>query len=82
MAALVLGGGIGIMRSGYTSSGMVVALGVAVVGLMVPDLIALHDRQKAKRSHLLGLPDALDMLVVCVEAGLVSTKPCVKYATN
>ena len=70
MVSLVLGGGIGILRSGYSSSSMLVALGVAVVGLMIPDLIVSMIAKKRKQAIFLGLPDALDMLVVCVEAGL------------
>ena len=70
MVSLVLGGGIGILNSGYSSSSMLVALGVAVVGLMIPDLIVSMIAKKRKQAIFLGLPDALDMLVVCVEAGL------------
>lgn len=70
MVSLVLGGGIGILNSGYSSSSMLVALGVAVVGLMIPDLSASMIAKKRKQAIFLGLPDALDMLVVCVEAGL------------
>lgn len=70
LVALTLGGGIGILRSGLTPAGMVTALGSAVVGLMIPELIVSIIAKKRKEAIFLGLPDVLDMLVVCVEAGL------------
>jgi tight adherence protein C len=49
--------------------GWLVALVAAVLGYLLPDLVltrATHRYQKAIQN---GLPDALDLIVVCVEAG-------------
>ena len=45
---------------------------MAVAGLFfyLPDLIVWFVGRKRKESIFLGLPDALDLMVVCVEAGL------------
>jgi tight adherence protein C len=51
--------------------GLVIALVLAaVVGFYLPNLF-LHLRARERKLHFVeGFPDALDMLVVCVEAGL------------
>jgi tight adherence protein C len=47
-----------------------VAIGFGIVGLLAPNLW-LHLRVKARQKAIsCGLPDALDLLVTCVEAGL------------
>ena len=45
---------------------------VAIAGVMfyLPDLFTWFVTKRRKESIFLGLPDALDLLVVCVEAGL------------
>jgi tight adherence protein C len=49
--------------------GMAIVLASAAVGLYLPNLI-VHLRIKEREAAFrLGLPDALDMMVVCVEAG-------------
>ncbi len=42
----------------------------AVLGLLAPDITIRHMRQKHLKGVEKGLPDALDMLVICSEAGL------------
>ena len=42
----------------------------AVFGMMLPDLVVGMISKSRKQAIFLGLPDVLDMLVVCVEAGL------------
>jgi tight adherence protein C len=51
-------------------SGVLVSLGVAALGYLLPSM--LLGRMAAKRQHRLrmALPDALDLMVVSVEAGL------------
>jgi len=54
----------------YTIDPIAVFLALAVFGYLIPDFwltSRIHGRQKR---ILLGLPDALDLLTVCVEAGL------------
>jgi tight adherence protein C len=70
IAGLVLGGGISLALSGFTQGAMIRA--VAVVGLMfyLPDVVLWFITRKRKQAIFLSLPDALDLMVVCVEAGL------------
>jgi tight adherence protein C len=42
----------------------------AAVGLVLPSYIVDKKRKARKMDMVLGLPDALDLMVVCVEAGL------------
>jgi tight adherence protein C len=42
----------------------------AVVGFYVPNLWVLYTMQQRKHQLTLGFPDAMDLMVVCVEAGL------------
>jgi tight adherence protein C len=46
---------------------MVVA---AIVGMLAPDYIIRSRRKKYLKKLELGLPDALDLLIICAEAGL------------
>jgi tight adherence protein C len=50
-------------------SGLPVALVTGVVGYLIPDSLLLRQIAQRKRAIQSGLPDALDLLVVCVEAG-------------
>ena len=43
---------------------------LAVAGFYVPDLWLTNKRQKRRQTILKGFPDALDLMVVCVEAGM------------
>jgi tight adherence protein C len=49
-----------------------VAIGVlsALLGFYLPDIWLKYQSDKRKQKMLEGLPDALDLLVVCVEAGM------------
>ena len=50
---------------------LLAVLAMAVVlGLVGPSQWVDHQRAKRQRKVILGLPDALDLMVVCVEAGL------------
>ena len=58
-------------RTGMTPLLRMAAVAVAgIVGLLVPDQVVrlLHNRHLREVEH--GLPDALDMMVICSEAGL------------
>ena len=53
-----------------------------VVGLMAPDWV-LGQRRKRYQARLeLGLPDALDMMVICAQAGLGLGPAIVRVATE
>ncbi|MHB1557626.1 MAG: type II secretion system F family protein [Isosphaeraceae bacterium] len=59
-----------VLHLGMTQSAMTMALGAAGVGLYVPDFLVGRRVKRRAESIFLGLPDALDLMVVCVEAGL------------
>lgn len=44
--------------------------GAAILGLLLPDIIARRLRRRYLRALETGLPDALDLLIICTEAGL------------
>src|SRR3546814_15849869 len=50
-------------RSAYT-------MGALILGYKAPDLFVNNMRQKRTDAIRKGLPDALDLLVICAEAGL------------
>lgn len=54
----------------------VLTLGAAVLGLVAPDMIVRQMRSRYLRQLEKGVPDALDMLVICAEAGL-SLEPAI-----
>ncbi len=47
-----------------------ITLALAAVGYYLPDFILTHFREKRQERVFKGMPDSLDMMVVCVEAGL------------
>lgn len=47
-----------------------VCAGIAVVGLYLPNLFVAAKADRRRQEILNGLPDALDLMLVCVEAGL------------
>jgi tight adherence protein C len=49
---------------------MMAALGAAVLGFFAPDVFINNLVKKRAHQMELGLPDALDLLVICAEAGL------------
>jgi tight adherence protein C len=51
------------------SEGLLLAAVMAVTGYLVPDLVLTRAIRKNQRAIQNGLPDAIDLIVVCVEAG-------------
>jgi len=47
-----------------------IVLGLTVAGTYLPDVIIRNAQTKRKLTLTQGLPDALDLLVICAEAGL------------
>ena len=66
----VLGGGVGLLLQGATTDAMITLVGVAGVGFYLPVIVLMVLVSKRKEAIFLSMPDALDLLVVCVEAGL------------
>lgn len=63
----MLGALIGLRNPGWAILGAIVG---AVAGFFLPDVLLLNAGQKRQAALLKAMPDALDMLTVCVEAGL------------
>ncbi|MDA7929128.1 type II secretion system F family protein [Mariniblastus sp.] len=65
-----MGGGIALFTNGINTYSLIYAL-ISLVGFMlIPELILRLIGAQRKQKLFLGLPDALDLMVVCVEAGL------------
>jgi tight adherence protein C len=62
---------IAVARTGWSPSMRFAAIaGAGVVGLLLPDYVVRTLNKRHLKSVERGLPDALDMLVICSEAGL------------
>jgi tight adherence protein C len=64
--------GSGAMLAAYGMTQKALAYSVLVAGgcFYLPDVVLYLIRRQRQQNIFLGLPDALDLLVVCVEAGL------------
>jgi tight adherence protein C len=81
--ALVLGAMLGILVGLH--HGIVILLappGIAAFGFFVPDIIIRNLGEKRQIELQKGLPDALDMMTVCVEAGLGFDAAIMRVALN
>jgi tight adherence protein C len=70
LLGLVAGGGFGMLKYGVTQTGMYSLIIGAGLGFYIPEVILMFLVSSRKQKVFLQLPDALDLLVVCVEAGL------------
>jgi tight adherence protein C len=70
LAFLVLGGGLTLFIYGLTGAAAMRAFVVGGIGFYIPTFVLGQLAKRRKLQIFLGLPDALDLLVVCVEAGL------------
>ncbi len=70
MAGLFLGGSALLALKGATQNSMLSTIAVAGLLFYLPDIVVWFMGRKRKEAIFLGLPDALDLMVVCVEAGL------------
>ena len=70
IAGFALGGGGAVLFNGMNLFTFMVTLIVAGVFLFIPEVILTLIAKARKEKVFLGLPDALDLMVVCVEAGL------------
>ena len=64
------GGGVALLSNGANLWTFVYSLVAAVLFMFIPEIILGFIAGKRKQKLFLGLPDALDLMVVCVEAGL------------
>ena len=64
------GGGGAVWTKGLTQEAMIITIAVAGVMFFLPDIIIWFTKKSRQDQIFYGLPDALDLMVVCVEAGL------------
>ena len=70
LAGLLLVGATSVLTAGSTSA-LLLRTSVIVGGLFfLPDLVLRYLTARRQRAIFLSLPDAVDLMVVCVEAGL------------
>jgi tight adherence protein C len=70
LCGLVISGAGTVLFTEMSQKNIMTAISVAGVMFYIPDLVLYFIGKARKEEIFLGLPDALDLLVVCVEAGL------------
>jgi tight adherence protein C len=70
IAGLSLGGGTIASLRGLDQTALIWSVGLAGLFFYLPDFVVSFLGSKRKQAIFLALPDALDLMVVCVEAGL------------
>ncbi|MBN1852055.1 MAG: type II secretion system F family protein [Pirellulales bacterium] len=70
MIGLVAGGGGMILTQGITQSSIMYTIGIGGLMFYLPNIILWIIKKGRQNNIFFGLPDALDLMVVCVEAGL------------
>ena len=66
----VAGGGTLYFTKGATTEAAMYTIGVAGVAFYLPEVVLWFFKKSRQDNIFFGLPDALDLMVVCVEAGL------------
>jgi tight adherence protein C len=67
---LTLSGGTALLTSSMTQKALIYSVGTTAFMFYLPDIILWFLARHRKEQIFFGLPDVLDLLVVCVEAGL------------
>jgi tight adherence protein C len=70
MGGLFFGGSTLLAVKGMTQNAMLSTIVIAGLLFYLPDVVVWFMGRKRREAIFLGLPDALDLMVVCVEAGL------------
>jgi tight adherence protein C len=65
-----IGGGTLLMTKGWTMEAGMYTIGSAGIAFYLPDVVLWFLKRSRQNNIFFGLPDALDLMVVCVEAGL------------
>lgn len=69
-AGFFIGGGALYFSKGWTTETLMYTVGSAGVAFYLPDAVLWFFKKSRQDNIFFGLPDALDLMVVCVEAGL------------
>jgi tight adherence protein C len=70
LIGLLLGGGSVMAFKGMNPKSMLYTFGIAGFFFFLPSIVVWFMGRNRKQAIFLALPDALDLMVVCVEAGL------------
>ena len=70
MAGFFFGGGTLLWAKGFSQNTLIWVAGVSGLCFWLPDIVLGFLARKRQQAIFLALPDVLDMMVVCVEAGL------------
>jgi len=70
LAGFAIGGGSFAVVRGLDTNTLIYAVGIGLVMFMIPEVVVWLIARGRKSNIFYGLPDALDLMVVCVEAGL------------
>ncbi len=70
LGMLFITGGLSLFFEGFTTGAAMKTVFGGGMGFYLPELVLNLFRSNRKKALFLGLPDALDLMVVCVESGL------------
>lgn len=70
LGGAVLGAGYGFTRYGVTQNGLMAIVIAGGLCFYLPEILLVLLKKQRQEKIFMTLPDALDLLVVCVEAGL------------
>jgi tight adherence protein C len=70
VVGFVAGGGTLYFSKGATSETLMYTIGAAGIAFYIPSIVLWFFTKSRQDNIFFGLPDALDLMVVCVEAGL------------
>ena len=70
MAGFFIGGGSLLWAKGFSQNTMIWVAGVTGFCFWLPDIVLGYLAKGRQQAIFLALPDVLDMMIVCVEAGL------------
>lgn len=70
IAGAMLGATYGFSVYGFKQNGFVAIIAGGGIAFYLPELVIMFFKSQRQEKIFLSLPDALDLLVVCVEAGL------------
>jgi tight adherence protein C len=70
VVGFIAGGGAMVLTKGVGQEAVMYTIGIAGISFYLPDAVLWFVKKSRQDAIFFGLPDALDLMVVCVEAGL------------